>query len=69
MLGPLISPTYVQLLGRSFPALYATILLSALVHEYVIAVSLGFASPILILEYAGLGGMLHSPWPAAKHCY
>ena len=48
-----------QLFGKPLPALFATILTSAFVHEYVIAVTVQFASPILILEFAGLGGKLH----------
>lgn len=33
-----------------------TILISAIVHEYVLAVGLGFASPVLLLLFAGPGG-------------
>lgn len=51
-------PSPLQLFGKPLPALFATILTSAFVHEYVIAVTVQFASPVLILEFAGLGGML-----------
>ena len=39
------------------PAIFATILVSALFHEYLLAIALGFASPVLMIEFAGLGGM------------
>jgi len=38
------------------PAIFATILVSALFHEYLLAIALGFASPVLMIEFAGLGG-------------
>jgi hypothetical protein len=33
-----------------------TILISGIVHEYVLAVGLGFASPVLLFLFAGPGG-------------
>ena len=36
--------------------MFATIFVSAIVHEYLLALALKFASPVLILEFAGLGG-------------
>lgn len=32
--------------------------MSAFVHEYLLALALRFASPVLFLEFAGLGGKL-----------
>ena len=37
-----------------------TTFVSALIHEYLLAIALGFASPMLIIEFAGLGGMFLS---------
>lgn len=34
-----------------------TILASAFVHEYVLAMVLGFFNPVLMLEFGGLGGV------------
>ena len=45
-----------QLFGRAKPAIFMTILISGIVHEYVLAVGLGFASPVLLLLFAGPGG-------------
>ena len=43
-------------------AMFVSILLSAAVHEYFIALSLRFVSPTLIIQFAGLGGkMFYSP--------
>ena len=39
------------------PAIFSTILVSALFHEYLLAIALGFAAPVLMIEFAGLGGM------------
>ena len=36
-----------------------TILISGVVHEYVLAVGLGFASPVLLFLFAGPGGQYH----------
>ena len=38
------------------PAILSTLFLSAFMHEYVLAMALGFASPFLMIEFAGLGG-------------
>ena len=37
-------------------AVFATIFVSAFVHEYLLALALKFASPVLLLEFAGFGG-------------
>ena len=39
------------------PAVFAAIFVSAFAHEYLLALALRFASPILLVEFAGLGGM------------
>lgn len=36
--------------------MFATTLVSAFIHEYLLALALRFASPVLLLEFAGLGG-------------
>lgn len=38
-------------------AVFATIFVSAFVHEYLLALALRFASPVLLMEFAGLGGI------------
>ncbi len=40
-------------------AMWITFILSAIVHEYVIAVSLGFYKPILFLMFVFPGGTIH----------
>ena len=42
--------------GNGVLAVFVTTLVSAFIHEYLIAMALGFASPMLIIEFAGLGG-------------
>ncbi len=39
-------------------AIFILILASSLIHEYIIAVSMGFFMPILTFLFAGVGGML-----------
>lgn len=48
-----------QLFGRAKPAIFMTILISGIVHEYVLAVGLGFASPVLLFLFAGPGGQCY----------
>ena len=36
--------------------MFVTTFVSALIHEYLLAIALGFASPMLMIEFAGLGG-------------
>ena len=43
--------------GNGVMAVFFTTFVSAFIHEYLLALSLGFASPMLIVEFAGLGGM------------
>ena len=43
--------------SSKLPAILSTLFLSAFMHEYLLAMSLGFASPVLLIEFAGLGGM------------
>lgn len=45
------------LFSSKLPAIMATLFLSAVMHEYLLAMSLGFASPVLLIEFAGLGGL------------
>lgn len=40
-------------------AMFATLLLSAFVHEHAAVVCLHFASVVMIVQFAGLGGELH----------
>ena len=42
--------------GNGVLAVFVTTFVSALIHEYLLAMALGFASPMLIIEFAGLGG-------------
>ena len=42
--------------GNGVMAVFVTTFVSAFIHEYLLALSLGFASPMLIIEFAGLGG-------------
>ena len=44
------------------PAILSTLFLSAFIHEYLLALGLGFASPVLMIEFAGLGGKMMSYW-------
>ena len=44
------------------PAILSTLFLSAFIHEYLLALGLGFASPVLMIEFAGLGGKMMSCW-------
>ena len=37
--------------------MFATIFVSGFVHEYLLSLALKFAAPILLLEFAGLGGI------------
>ena len=46
--------------SSKFPAILSTLFLSALMHEYLLAMALGFASPFLMIEFAGLGGMTNN---------
>jgi hypothetical protein len=45
-----------QIFHSPLVAVFATIFVSAFVHEYLLALTLKFASPVLLLEFAGLGG-------------
>ena len=45
-----------QLFGKAKPAIFMTILVSGIVHEYVLAIGLGFANPVLLVLFAGPGG-------------
>ena len=56
ILTKFISYHCLQLFGKAKPAIFMTILISAVVHEYILAVGLGFASPILLFLFAGPGG-------------
>ena len=47
-----------QVLKSKIMAMFVSILLSAAVHEYFIALSLRFVSPTLIIQFAGLGGKM-----------
>ncbi len=47
-------------------AVFATIFVSAFVHEYLLALTLKFASPVLMVEFAGLGGMILETTDAAN---
>ena len=49
---------YLQLFKSPIPAVFATTLVSAFIHEYLLALVLKFASPMLLLEFAGLGSEL-----------
>lgn len=44
------------LFSSKSPAIVATLFLSAFMHEYLLAMALGFASPVLLIEFAGFGG-------------
>ena len=55
------------LFSSKLPAILATLFLSAVMHEYLLAMTLGFASPVLLIEFAGLGGShnvmhVYGPW-------
>jgi sterol O-acyltransferase len=42
--------------SSKLPAIIFTLFLSSFIHEYLLAMALGFASPVLMIEFAGLGG-------------
>lgn len=46
----------IQVFQSPLVAVFASIFVSAFVHEYLLALALRFASPVLLLEFAGLGG-------------
>ncbi len=37
--------------------MFVTTFVSSFIHEYLLAIALGFASPMLMIEFAGLGGV------------
>ncbi|XP_064401789.1 sterol O-acyltransferase 1-like [Halichondria panicea] len=45
--------------GRQWMAVFATIHLSAVIHEYIVAIALQFAFPLLFLEFAIGGAMVY----------
>ena len=49
-----------QVTGRQWMAVFATIHLSAVIHEYIVAIALQFAFPLLFLEFAIGGGTVYN---------
>jgi sterol O-acyltransferase len=45
--------------SSKLPAILSTLFLSAFIHEYLLAMALGFASPFLMVQFAGLGAIFY----------
>ena len=63
-----------QIFRSKIIAMFATLLLSAFVHEYFAAIAIRFVSLTLIVQFAGLGGkefyhLNHAPQPCIIICY
>ena len=47
-----------QLIGKHM-AVFSTLLVSSVVHEYLLAMGIGFVLPIVTILFAGVGGKLN----------